>query len=124
MFRALSVAVVLLSSVAFADPARIAIQPFKGAKAAAVQKQLQKKLCKSFECVKPGKDEDAEVDAVVVGKITGNKLSISVYYDEDENPVTAKLAVKKGKLAASAMNDVDAAVRQAVDSHSAVAHAD
>ena len=125
MIRALSIAAVLVSSIAFAEPARIAIQPFKGAKAAKVEKQLKKKLCKSFTCVKPGADgEDTEVDAVVVGQLKGNKLSISVYYDEDENPVTAKLAVKKGKLAASAMNDADAAVRQAIDSQAQLAAAE
>ncbi len=116
MVRALSIAVLFLSSVAFADPARISFQPFKGAKASQLQTQLKKRLCKSFTCVKPGQDgEDVEVDAVVVGQVKGNKLSISVYYDEDENPVTAKLAIKKGKLNAAGMNGADKAVRRAVD---------
>jgi hypothetical protein len=125
MLRALAVAVVFLSSVAFADESHIAIQPIKGAKGAALQKQLKKSLCKSFTCVKPGKDEDVSVDAVVVAKVTGTKLAISVYYDEDENPVTAKVALKKGKLSSDAINAAESAVRQAIDSHSgAVAHAD
>ena len=116
MLRALSIAVLFLSSVAFADPAKIAIQPFKGAKADKVRAQLTKRLCKSFTCVTPGQGEDVEVDAVVVGQVKGNKLSISVYYDEDENPVTARLAIKKGKLNAGAMNGADKAIRRAVDS--------
>ena len=127
MLRALSIAVLFLSSVAFAEPARISIQQFKGAKASQVQSQLKKRLCKSFTCLKPGQEgESVEVDAVVVGQVKGNKLSISVYYDEDENPVTAKLALKKGKLAASAMNGADKAIRQAVDSkaEAEVAHAE
>lgn len=126
MMRALSIAVVLLSSIAFAEPARIAIQPFKGAKAAKVQSQLKKKLCKSFTCVTPGQEgDDVEVDAVVVGQVKGNKLNISVYYDEDENPVTARLALKKGKLNASGVNGADKAVRQAVDSRAdQLAHAE
>jgi hypothetical protein len=126
MLRALSIAVLFLSSVAFAEPAKIAIQPFKGAKASQVQTQLKKRLCKSFTCVKPGQDgEDTEVDAVVVGQVKGGKLSLSVYYDEDENPVTAKLAIKKGKLNASGINGADKAVRQAVDSRAeTLAHAE
>lgn len=125
MLRALSIAVVLVAGLAFAEPARISIMPFKGAKAASVRSQLSKRLCKSFTCVKPGQGEDTEVDAVVVGQVKGKKLSLSVYYDEDESPVTAKLALKKGKLAAGAMNDADSAVRQAVDSRAdQLAHAD
>ena len=125
MVRALTIAAVLVAGVAFAEPARISIQHFKGAKASAVQSQLVKRLCKSFTCVKPGDGEDVSVDAVVVGQVKGSKLSLRVYFDEDENPVTAKLALKKGKLKAGAMNDADAAVRQAVESKAeTLAHAD
>lgn len=125
MLRALSIAVLFLSSAAFAEPARIAFQPFKGAKAAQVQAQLKKKLCKSFTCVRPGQDgEDVEVDAVITGQVKSGKLAISVYYDEEENPVTAKLAIKKGKLNAAGLNGADKAIRQAVDSGAEIAHAE
>ena len=116
MSRLLPVAVMLFSTWSLAEKPRISIVDFKGPKASAVRAQLQKKLCKSFKCVKPGTDGEVPVDAVVTGEISSKHLSLSVYYDEDKEPVTRDLKIKGGKLQGTAFKQAASAVREAVAS--------
>jgi hypothetical protein len=117
MFRTLALFVCVWSVGAFAaDKPRISIQQFKGPKAAAAQTALKKTLCKTFTCVKPGDGEDTPVDAVVTAQATKTKLEISVYFDEDKEPVTRELKLKAGKLPTNAAKSVASAVREAVAS--------
>jgi hypothetical protein len=99
-----------------ADKPTISIQKFTGPKAAAAQASLKKALCKTFRCVKPGADDDVSVDAVVTAEATKTKLQVSVYFDEDKEPVTRELKLKAGKLPATAAKAVASAVREAVAS--------
>lgn len=118
MFRVLAIVVVLVAPAAFAGKARISIQPFKGPKAAKVQKQLQAALCKSFTCVKPGKRGEVPVDAVVTGEVGSGKhaaVTFNVYFDEDLEPVSRELKLKSpGKLSAGAFKEAGRAVREAM----------
>jgi hypothetical protein len=118
MFRTLALVVSVWSVAAMAgDKPRIAIQQFKGPKASAVQAQLKKALCKTFTCVKPGEsDDETPVDAVVTAQATKKTVEVSVYFDEDKDPVTRELKLKGGKLPATAAKSVASAVREAVAS--------
>jgi hypothetical protein len=114
MSRLLAIAVAFCALGAFAAKPRISIVDFKGPKASAVRSQLEKKLCKTFKCVKPGSDDAVEVDAVVSGEIAAKQLTISVYYDEDQAPVTREIKLKAGKVAATGIKAATSAVREAL----------
>jgi hypothetical protein len=118
MFRLLAVGVLTVSAVASAEKARISLVDFKGPKAAAVKKQLAAKLCKTFTCVKPGGDgSDVPVSAVVTGEVEKKGLvTVAVYFDEDQLPITREVKLKAGKLPASAFKSVASAVKEAVAS--------
>ena len=117
MFRLLAVAATMWTLGAMAaDKPTISIQKFTGPKAAAAQASLKKALCKTFTCVKPGADDDVSVDAVVTAQASKTKLEVSVYFDEDKEPVTRELKLKAGKLPATAAKSVASAVREAVAS--------
>jgi hypothetical protein len=98
------------------DKPRISMGAFKGPKAAQAKTALSKQLCKTFVCVKPGADSDTPVDAVVTAEVSKTKLEVSVYFDEDKEPVTRELKLKAGKLPATAGKSVASAVREAVAS--------
>ena len=116
MFRLLAVIVVFTAGAAFADKPRISVVDFKGPKAAAVKKQLSAKLCKAYKCVKPGDDGDeVPVSAVVTGEVAKKgKVTVSVYFDEEQEPITRELKLKGGKVPATAFKSVQSAVREAV----------
>lgn len=117
MIRLLAVAVCLTAALSFADKPRISVVDFKGPKAAAVKKQLSAKLCKTFKCVKPGEDEDVPVSAVVTAEIEKKgKVTVSVYFDEEQEPITREVKLKSGKVPAAAFKSVASAVREAVAS--------
>lgn len=118
MFRLLAVTVFSFAAVAFAaEKPRISVVDFKGPKAAAVKKQLSAKLCKTFRCVKPGDGEDVPVAAVVTGEVEKKgKVTVSVYFDEEQQPVTRELKLKAGKVPPAAFKSVASAVREAVAS--------
>lgn len=119
MFRLLAVTVVFAASTALAaDKARISVVDFKGPKAAAVKKQLSAKLCKTFKCVKPGEDgDDVAVSAVVTGSVEKKgKVTVSVYFDEEQEPITREVKLKAGKVPATAFKSVTSAVKEAVAS--------
>jgi hypothetical protein len=117
MFRLLALAALVVSSLAFAgDKTRISVADFKGPKGSAVKKQIAAKLCKTFKCVKPGDGEDVAVAAVVTGEVDKKKVTVSVYFDEDQEPITREVALKAGKVPASAFKSVASAVKEAVAS--------
>ena len=120
MFRLLAVTVVFIAGAAFAgEKARISVVDFKGPKAAAVKKQISAKLCKAFKCVKPGEGDGDEVpvSAVVTGEVEKKgKVTVSVYFDEEQEPITRELKLKAGKVPASAFKSVTSAVKEAVAS--------
>ena len=124
MVRSLAVLSALVAFTAFAEPARISIVNFKGAKSAEVKDQLSESLCSSFTCVEPGSGEDVEVDAVVTGQVKGGKLALSVYYDEDARPVKKSLKLAKGKLKKPDLAQAAKAVRVAAAHASRMASAD
>jgi hypothetical protein len=121
MFRLLAVTIVLTAALAFAgEKPVISVVDFKGPKGAALKKQISAKLCKTFKCVKPGGGEDGD-DAVVAAVVTGavekkGKLVVSVYFDEEQEPVTREVKLKGGKVPAAAFKSVTSAVREAVAS--------
>lgn len=118
MFRLLAVTIIFTASAAFAEKPRISVVDFKGPKASAVKKQISAKLCKAFKCVKPGEDgEDVAVAAVVTGEVEKKgKVTVAVYFDEDQEPITRELKLKGGKVPAAAFKSVTSAVKEAVAS--------
>ena len=119
MFRLLAVTIIFAASAALAsDKPRISVVDFKGPKAAAVKKQLAAKLCKTFKCVKPGEDgDDVPVSAVVTGAVEKKgKVTVSVYFDEEQEPITREVKLKGGKVPATAFKSVTSAVKEAVAS--------
>jgi hypothetical protein len=117
MFRLLAVAVCCTAAVAFAEKPRISLVEFKGPKAEKVKGQLAKKLCKTFKCVKPGDGEDVPVQAVVTGEVEKKgRLTVSVYFAEDQEPITREMKLKAGKVPAAGFKSVASAVREAVAS--------
>jgi len=118
MFRFLALAAFIVSGLAWAEKPRISVVDFKGPKASAVKKQIAAKLCKTFKCVKPGEDgDDVAVAAVVTGEVEKKgRVTVSVYFDEEQEPVTRELKLKSGKVPAAAFKSVASAVREAVAS--------
>ncbi|MBL8954500.1 MAG: hypothetical protein JNK82_27220 [Myxococcaceae bacterium] len=117
MFRFLALVAFISSGLAWAAKPTISVVDFKGPKGAAVKKQLSAKLCKTFKCVKPGDDgEDVTVAAVVTGEIEKGKVTVSVYFDEEQEPVTREIKLKAGKVPAAAFKSVTSAVKEAVAS--------
>jgi hypothetical protein len=110
----LTFVLVLSAATALASKPRVAVIAFEGAAGPKVELQVKKLLCKSFQCVKPGKAKDVSVDAVVTGQVEGHTLTLKVYTDEGAEPVTREIAVpKSGKLGKGAFTAA-VAVRQAI----------
>ena len=117
MSRLLAVVVFAWCLSAFADKPRISILNFKGSKGSAVKAQLTKSLCRAFTCVKPGKSESVPVDAVVTGEVTKRDVSLTVYFDENAQPVVRTLSLVSGKaLARTSLKNAADAVKEAVAS--------
>jgi len=118
MFRLLALGVFALSTAAYAEKARISVVDFKGPKATAVKKQLAAKLCKTFRCVKPGEEGSEEVvSAIVTGEVEKKgKVTVSVYFDTDQEPITREVKLKAGKVPPAAFKSVTSAVKEAVAS--------
>ncbi|MBK7864626.1 MAG: hypothetical protein IPJ65_39690 [Archangiaceae bacterium] len=120
MFRLLAVIASLTAAGAWADKPHISIVDFKGPKAAAVKKQLSAKLCKTFKCVKPGDGEDVAVSAIVTGAVDKKgAVSVAVYFDEEQQPITREMKLKAGKVPAPAFKSVTSAVKEAIASGTA-----
>jgi hypothetical protein len=114
MSRFLTFVLVLSATTALASKHRVAVIAFEGASGPEVELQLKKLLCKSFQCVKPGKAKDVSVDAVVTGQVEGNTLTLKVYTDEGAQPVTKEIAVPKNRKLGKGAFAAAVAVRQAI----------
>src|SRR5258706_16430391 len=89
MIRLFAMVVFSFAAVAWAEKPRISVVEFKGPNASKVKQQIAAKLCKTFRCVKPGDSEDVAVSAVVTGAVAKKgKVTVSVYFDEDQEPIT------------------------------------
>ncbi len=95
MSRLLTLVVLFAAATAVAKP-RIAVMAFTGPKAVKVKLQVSKKLCAKYTCITPKKGSPPSVDAVVVGTVTAKEVELSVYIDEDTEPVTLSLKVGAG----------------------------